>query len=117
MPRFLRRIFPDNPFRRDTSPRAADDLHRTRRVLVRTSSGPLESSTQRLSQLFSEALHENTAGGSRDGACGASIAGSSNRPILAPSLADHEMEEGGGHGVQKEARTRRRLSKRHRRPV
>ncbi|KAH7381400.1 hypothetical protein DE146DRAFT_637138 [Phaeosphaeria sp. MPI-PUGE-AT-0046c] len=115
MPRFLRRIFLDNPFRRDPSPRASDHLHRTRRVLVRSSSGPLESSTHRLSQLFSEALHENTAGGARDQACGASIAGSSNRPILAPSLADHEVE--GGNGMQKETRARRRLSKRHRRPV
>ncbi|OAK96648.1 hypothetical protein IQ06DRAFT_338755 [Phaeosphaeriaceae sp. SRC1lsM3a] len=117
MPRFLRRIFPDNPFRRDPSPRAPDDLHRTRRVLVRSSSGPLENSSHRLSQLFSEALHETAAGGgTRDQACGASIAGSSNRPILAPSLADHD-DEGGVVNVQKEARARRRLSKRHRRPV
>ncbi|KAF2029845.1 hypothetical protein EK21DRAFT_66862 [Setomelanomma holmii] len=88
MPRFLKRIFADNPFRREQSP--ADDLQRTRRVLIRQAGEDFAF---------------------RDGA---SVAGSStHRPILAPSLADDERLE----PATKPARARRRLSKRHRRPA
>jgi len=107
MPRFLKRIFTDNPFRREQSP--PDELHRTRRVLVRTSTNPLGNSSHRLS-FFENALHTEGNLALRDGA---SVAGSSTeRPILAPSLADHEPND-----LPKSTRTRRRLSKRHRKPA
>jgi hypothetical protein len=98
MPRFLRRIFADNMFRRDETP--LDDLQRTRRVLIRSST----SSTHRLS-FFDTALQAEEDTILRRG--GTSVAGSSNRPILAPSLADHEP-------TPKTSRARRRLSKKQR---
>ncbi|EAT79508.2 hypothetical protein HBI56_053070 [Parastagonospora nodorum] len=106
MPRFLKRIFTDNinPFRREQSP--PDEVQRTRRVLVRSSTG----STHRLS-FFEPTLHMQGNAAPRDGA---SIADSSvNRPMLAPSLADHEQSI----PAQKHTRARRRLSKRQRAPA
>jgi hypothetical protein len=98
MPRFLRRIFPDNPFRtRDNTP---NDLQRTRRVLVRSANG---SEAHRMSFL-DVTLHTDDA--ALQDCAGSSI----DRPILAPSLA----EEG---QVEKVVRARRRLSKKQRRPV
>jgi hypothetical protein len=97
MPRFLRRIFPDNPFRaRDHAP---NDLQRTRRVLVRSANG---SEAHRMSFL-DVTLHTDDAA-LRD------CAGSIDRPILAPSLAEDVQ-------VEKVVRARRRLSKKQRRPV
>ncbi|KAF2825171.1 hypothetical protein CC86DRAFT_39687 [Ophiobolus disseminans] len=105
MPRFLSRIFSDNPFRREQTP--PDELHRTRRVLVRTSTNPLAGSSHGLS-FFETALQTTANARLRDGA---SVAGSNTeRPILAPSLVDHEASE----PVPRVTRTRRRLSKRHR---
>jgi hypothetical protein len=98
MPRFLRRIFPDNPFRaRDHTP---NDLQRTRRVLVRSANG---SEAHRMSFL-DVTLHTDDAA-LRD------CAGSIDRPILAPSLAEDDIQ------VEKVVRARRRLSKKQRRPV
>src|ERR1051326_5045779 len=110
MPQFLKRIFTDNPFRREHSP--PNDLQRTRRVLVRSSTGALDSFSHRLS-FFESTLHTEENVALRDGA---SIAGSSSthaadRPILAPSLADRERIS----PAPKATRARRRLSKKHRR--
>jgi hypothetical protein len=104
-PRFFKRIFTDNPFRREQAP--PDNLQRTRRVLVRNSTGPLTHSAHQLSY-FEMALHMEGTVALRSGA---SIASSSrhaiDRPILAPSLADHEA-------APKTSRVRRRLNKKHR---
>jgi hypothetical protein len=106
MPQFFKRIFADNPFRREQS---TPDLQRTRRVLIRSSAGALEVSSHRISW-FESALHPGEGPALHDGA---SLAGSStHRPILAPSLADNERFE----SIPKAAKARRRLSKRHRKP-
>jgi hypothetical protein len=106
MPQFLKRIFADIPFRREQS--THDDLQRTRRVLTRSSAGALEASSHRISW-FETALHPGEGSALHDGA---SLAGSTHRPILAPSLADNERLE----SIPKAAKARRRLSKRHRKP-
>ncbi|KAH7069698.1 hypothetical protein BKA63DRAFT_87922 [Paraphoma chrysanthemicola] len=107
MPRFLKRIFADSPFRREQS--APDDLQRTRRVLIRSSTGALEASSHGISWLDT-ALHPGEGAALHEGG---SIAGSSTRrPILAPSLADNDKLE----PMPKAVRVRRRLSKRHRQP-
>ncbi|KAF2849596.1 hypothetical protein T440DRAFT_480113 [Plenodomus tracheiphilus IPT5] len=98
MPRFLRRIFSnENPFR--TPPTATrDDIQRSRRVLVRNSTAPLEVNW-RTSFLYLETnahAEEHTA--LRDG--GTSVADSASQPILA---SRHEAE-------QAQPRARRRLS-------
>ncbi|KAH8722969.1 hypothetical protein GQ44DRAFT_711140 [Phaeosphaeriaceae sp. PMI808] len=109
MPRFLHRIFPDNPFRKEHSP--SDDIQRTRRVLVRSSTSGLEGSSHRIS-LFERTLHAEESAALRDGA---SIAGSStfasDRPILGLS------DRGRTVPAPKITRERRRLSKNHRRPA
>jgi hypothetical protein len=101
MPRFLKRIFADHMFRRDQTP--PDDPQRTRRVLIRS----LTSSTHRLS-FFDAALRTEEDMTLCRGET--SVAGSINRPILAPSLADHEP-------TPKISRARRRLSKKQRKPT
>lgn len=107
MPRFLKRIFNDALFRREPD---VSDMQRSRRVLVRSSGGmPGEQSNWRLS-LFDVQVQDEERRALRDGA---SVAGSdmhaAERPILAPS---HEQIP-----ARKPSRVRRRLSKRHRRPV
>jgi hypothetical protein len=92
MPHFLSRIFSDNPFRKDA--RITD----ARRVLIK-------SSANRLSFFDRTDGDENVA--LKDGA---SVAGSSSqRPILAPSVAEHERID----ATTKRLRVRRRLSKKN----
>jgi hypothetical protein len=110
MPRFLRRIFADSPFRKEHS--GTDDLTTSRRVLVKSSGGALEGFTRRLS--FFDLVAQTEGGGSATIRDGASVGGSSaHRPILAPSVADHE----GPSSPPKVIRARRRLSKKHRKPT
>ncbi|KAI8931601.1 hypothetical protein NX059_011255 [Plenodomus lindquistii] len=107
MPRFLRRIFnpTSNPFRSTPTPSPEADVQRSRRVLVRSSTGALESSW-RLSLFDAGHGHEEEHVALRDG--GASLADSDlHKPILA---SQQEPERA-------QPRTRRRLSKKHRRPA
>lgn len=111
MPLFLKRIFTDNPFRRDRSP--TDNIQRSRRVLVRNMTVAPGGSSSRLPFANIAAPTEERIA-LRDGA---SIAASSTHAteqhILAPSLAKYEQPV----STTKSPRTRRRLSKKHRRPV
>jgi len=117
MPRFLQRILSaQNPFR--TSPAAAgDDIQRPRRVLVRNSTGALDEPTHWRLSLFdtgglgdAEKEEEHTA--LRGG--GASVADSDVHGTAAaaqPILASRQEPV-----VRQPVRSRRRLSKKHRRP-
>jgi len=130
MPHFLKRLLPDLSFRRDvpSTSRAATnahDLHRTRRVLIRNSTtNPANSGSTQLLSIFDSTAQFQDGGGDEslralrlDGAsiAASSIGGVGERHILAESLMGEERGEF-GLAVQKR-RARRRLSKRHRRPV
>lgn len=106
MPRFLKRILGEIPFRKESEMR--DDLQRTRRVLVRTSAGFPEEQTNWTSSFFDPPQQVFGSTAMRDGI---SIAGSAERPILAPSIQDQTSY------LAKQQRTRRRLSKKHGRPA
>ncbi|CAN9087777.1 unnamed protein product [Alternaria alternata] len=83
MPRFFKRIFSDALFRREPD---VSDMQRSRRVLVRSSGGMPEESSNWRSSLFDVQCQDEERRGLRDGA---SVAGSdmhaAERPILAPS--------------------------------
>ncbi|KAF1938708.1 hypothetical protein EJ02DRAFT_457616 [Clathrospora elynae] len=104
MPQFFKRIFCENPFRREPD---VSQVQRSRRVLVRNSTGMLgEHSHWRLLPFDAAPDPEETVA-LRDGG---SVAGSSaERPILSRSQEQLPM--------RKQSRVRRRLSKKHRRPA
>ncbi|KAF1832862.1 hypothetical protein BDW02DRAFT_409211 [Decorospora gaudefroyi] len=106
MPQFFKRIFNETLFRRESD---VNDLQRSRRVLVRSSTGIPEEQSPWRPFLF-DAIDPEEQVALRDGA---SVAGSDmhtvQRPILAPSQEKLP--------VRKPSRVRRRLSKRHRMPV
>ncbi|KAL6709957.1 hypothetical protein ACN47E_000742 [Coniothyrium glycines] len=106
MPRFLQRILGENLFRKE--PAMRDELQKTRRVLVRTSTSFPEEQTHWRASLFDLSPDSYTGTGLKDGA---SITGSAERPILAPSLQEQAPF------IAKQHRTRRRLSKKHRKPA
>lgn len=108
MPRFLRRIFSDKPFRKDRS--TEDEVQQSRRVITRApTERPDEYSRWRSSQIYlshysEEGLALRDATSIADSDVHASI-----QPILHP---DYELAA----PVRKRS-SRRRLSKRHRMPV
>ncbi|KAF1850182.1 uncharacterized protein K460DRAFT_275168 [Cucurbitaria berberidis CBS 394.84] len=109
MSQFFKRIFSENPFRREPDI-GDDDLQRSRRVLVRSTTGVLDEHTHWRTVPFDASLHTEEHLALRDGASLASSDVPAERPILAPSY-DQPLP------TPKQSRTRRRLSKRHRRPT
>jgi hypothetical protein len=102
MPRFFKRIFSENLFRREPD---TSNVQQPRRVLVRNSSGmPDEHSTWKLSLCDAQTYGEEHVALKDE----ASVAESDMR-ILAPSQEQIPL--------RMQSRVRRRLSKRHRRPA
>jgi hypothetical protein len=106
MPRFLRRIFSDKPFRKDRS--TEDEVQQSRRVITRAATErPDEYSRWRSSQIYHYpeeglALRDRT-----------SIADSDILASIQPILhQDYELA-----APVRRRSSRRRLSKRHRMPV
>ncbi|OAL52567.1 hypothetical protein IQ07DRAFT_585726 [Pyrenochaeta sp. DS3sAY3a] len=109
MPQFFKRIFSD-PFRRE--PDMRDHLQRTRRVLVRNSTGALDEFLIKRSSLFDPSMHAEENVALRDGA---SLAGSETTHDVGQPILAQDPEQ--STPAEKRARVRRRLSKRHRRPA
>ncbi|CAO2647652.1 Nn.00g085740.m01.CDS01 [Neocucurbitaria sp. VM-36] len=108
MSQFFKRIFSDKTFRKEPDIRD-DDLQRSRRVLVRSQAGVLDDHLH-WRTLFSDAsLHAEEHLALRDGT---SVAGSDMHTAALPILAPSQDQP-----TPKPSRTRRRLSKRHRRPT
>ncbi|CAE7211615.1 hypothetical protein CFE70_009456 [Pyrenophora teres f. teres 0-1] len=108
MPRFFRRFFNEISFRKEQD---VSDVQRSRRVLRRNPAGDLdEQHTPWRSSFFDAHIQGEENRALRDGTSVAdSDAQAAEQPIVAPN---HEFLP-----VRKTSRTRRKLSKRHRRPT
>ncbi|KAI2478394.1 hypothetical protein Ptr902_10007 [Pyrenophora tritici-repentis] len=107
MPRFFRRIFSEISFRREQD---VSDVQRSRRVLRRNPAGDLdEQHTPWRSSFFDAHIQGEEHRALRDGT---SVADSDAQGAEQPILANQEFLP-----VRKTSRTRRKLSKRHRKPA
>lgn len=111
MPRFLRRIFIENLFRKDA--RSADDLQRSRRVLKKSSTDRLGDYSFGRASMLDILRNEEDGRALRDGTSLASSDMHAAEPILASSQANHEEPT----ALLKTKSTRRRLSKKNGRPT
>lgn len=106
MSRLLKRMFSDNPFRKDT-PGSYDDIQRSRRVLVRSSTGALSDQATRSTTIFGSQIHADEHIALKDAV---SLANSDLHTAEQPTIASQQQP----FFQRKATRTRRRLSKRNR---